>query len=88
MEGSTSDGGSYVVAVSEKAQRCHRRSGPAAGPRMRELPTWADLAKLLGGAFGIEDGLMSTVRAHAGDQRLIDWVHTCPRRARDATGRT
>ena len=44
----------------------------------------AVLAKVLGDAFGIEDGLMTTVHAYTGDQRLVDSVHKDPRRARAA----
>jgi glyceraldehyde 3-phosphate dehydrogenase len=42
------------------------------------------LAKVLEDAFGIEDGLMTTVHAYTGDQRLVDSVHKDPRRARGA----
>ena len=44
----------------------------------------AVLAKVLEDAFGIEDGLMTTVHAYTGDQRLVDSVHKDPRRARGA----
>jgi len=44
----------------------------------------AVLAKVLDDAFGIEDGLMTTVHAYTGDQRLVDAVHKDPRRARAA----
>ncbi|MGP0029255.1 MAG: type I glyceraldehyde-3-phosphate dehydrogenase [Acidimicrobiales bacterium] len=44
----------------------------------------AVLAKVLGDAFGIEDGLMTTVHAYTGDQRLVDSLHKDPRRARAA----
>ena len=42
------------------------------------------LAKVLDDAFGIEDGLMTTVHAYTGDQRLVDSLHKDPRRARAA----
>lgn len=44
----------------------------------------AVLAKVLDDAFGIEDGLMSTVHAYTGDQRLVDALHKDPRRSRAA----
>jgi len=44
----------------------------------------AVLAKVLDDAFGIEEGLMTTVHAYTGDQRLVDSVHKDPRRARAA----
>ncbi|MGB7051427.1 MAG: type I glyceraldehyde-3-phosphate dehydrogenase [Acidimicrobiales bacterium] len=44
----------------------------------------AVLAKVLVDAFGIEDGLMTTVHAYTGDQRLVDSLHKDPRRARAA----
>jgi len=44
----------------------------------------AVLAKVLDDAFGIEDGLMTTVHAYTGDQRLVDSLHKDPRRARAA----
>jgi glyceraldehyde 3-phosphate dehydrogenase len=42
------------------------------------------LASVLDDAFGIEDGLMTTVHAYTGDQRLVDSLHKDPRRARAA----
>jgi len=44
----------------------------------------AALVKVLDDAFGIEDGLMTTVHAYTGDQRLVDSLHQDPRRARAA----
>jgi glyceraldehyde 3-phosphate dehydrogenase len=44
----------------------------------------AVLAKVLDDAVGIEDGLMSTVHAYTGDQRLVDALHNDARRARAA----
>jgi glyceraldehyde 3-phosphate dehydrogenase len=44
----------------------------------------AVLAKVLDDAFGIDVGLMTTVHAYTGDQRLVDSLHTDPRRARAA----
>lgn len=42
------------------------------------------LAKVLDDNFGIEDGLMTTVHAYTGDQRLVDSLHKDPRRSRAA----
>ena len=42
------------------------------------------LVKVLDDAFGIEDGFMTTVHAYTEDQRLVDSLHTDPRRARAA----
>ena len=44
----------------------------------------APLAKVLNDAFGIESGLMTTVHAYTGDQRLQDAPHSDLRRARAA----
>jgi glyceraldehyde 3-phosphate dehydrogenase len=44
----------------------------------------AIMVKVLDDAFGIEDGLMTTVHAYTGDQCLVDSVHKDPRRARAA----
>ncbi len=44
----------------------------------------AVLAKVLDDAFGIEEGLMTTVHAYTGDQCLVDSLHKDPRRARAA----
>jgi glyceraldehyde 3-phosphate dehydrogenase len=44
----------------------------------------APLAKVLNDSFGIESGLMTTVHAYTGDQRLHDAPHTDLRRARAA----
>ncbi|WIY82568.1 type I glyceraldehyde-3-phosphate dehydrogenase [Propionimicrobium sp. PCR01-08-3] len=44
----------------------------------------APLAKVLNDAFGIETGLMTTVHAYTGDQRLHDAPHKDLRRARAA----
>jgi glyceraldehyde 3-phosphate dehydrogenase len=44
----------------------------------------APLAKVLHDSFGIESGLMTTVHAYTGDQRLHDAPHTDLRRARAA----
>ena len=44
----------------------------------------APLAKALDDAFGIESGLMTTVHAYTGDQRLHDAPHKDLRRARAA----
>jgi glyceraldehyde 3-phosphate dehydrogenase len=42
------------------------------------------LVKVLDDAFGIEQGLMTTVHAYTGDQQLVDGPHSDPRRARAA----
>jgi glyceraldehyde 3-phosphate dehydrogenase len=42
------------------------------------------MAKVLHEAFGIEQGLMTTIHAYTGDQRLHDAPHSDPRRARAA----
>jgi glyceraldehyde 3-phosphate dehydrogenase len=42
------------------------------------------MAKVLDEAFGIEHGVMTTVHAYTGDQRLVDSVHKDARRARAA----
>jgi glyceraldehyde 3-phosphate dehydrogenase len=44
----------------------------------------AVMAKVLDDAFGIEEGLMSTVHGYTGDQRLLDTLHKDERRARAA----
>ncbi len=44
----------------------------------------APLAKILDDAFGIEEGLMTTVHAYTNDQRLADVAHKSLRRSRAA----
>ncbi len=44
----------------------------------------APMAKVLNDAFGIERGLMTTIHAYTGDQRLLDAPHSDLRRARAA----
>ena len=44
----------------------------------------APFAKVILEKFGIERGLMTTVHAYTGDQRLLDAPHSDPRRARAA----
>ena len=44
----------------------------------------APLAKILHEAFGIEQGLMTTIHAYTADQRLQDMPHKDPRRSRAA----
>jgi glyceraldehyde 3-phosphate dehydrogenase len=44
----------------------------------------APLAKVLDDAFGIENGLMTTVHAYTDDQNLVDALHKDARRARGA----
>jgi glyceraldehyde 3-phosphate dehydrogenase len=42
------------------------------------------MVKVLDDALGVEHGFMTTVHAYTGDQRLVDGLHTDPRRARAA----
>ncbi len=42
------------------------------------------LAKVLDDAFGLEQGLMTTVHAYTDDQHLVDALHKDPRRSRGA----
>lgn len=42
----------------------------------------APLAKVLNDTVGIEHGFMTTIHSYTGDQRLVDSVHSDPRRAR------
>jgi glyceraldehyde 3-phosphate dehydrogenase len=44
----------------------------------------APLVRVLDDAFGIENGLMTTVHAYTDDQSLVDALHKDPRRARGA----
>jgi glyceraldehyde 3-phosphate dehydrogenase len=44
----------------------------------------AVLAKVIDDAFGLEEGIMTTVHAYTGDQQLVDGLHKDPRRARAA----
>lgn len=44
----------------------------------------APFAKVLDEAIGIERGLMTTVHAYTNDQRILDQIHSDPRRARAA----
>lgn len=44
----------------------------------------APFAKVILDRFGISRGLMTTVHAYTGDQRLLDFPHSDPRRARAA----
>lgn len=44
----------------------------------------APVAKVLNDTFGIENGLMTTIHAYTGDQRLVDTPHKDMRRARHA----
>ena len=44
----------------------------------------APVAKVLHEAFGVRHGIMTTVHAYTGDQRLLDAPHKDPRRARSA----
>ena len=42
------------------------------------------MVKVLDDAFGIEQGLMTTIHAYTGDQQLVDGPHSDLRRARGA----
>lgn len=44
----------------------------------------APFAKVILDRFGIKRGLMTTIHAYTGDQRLLDFPHSDPRRARAA----
>jgi glyceraldehyde 3-phosphate dehydrogenase len=44
----------------------------------------APVAKVLNDAIGIERGLMTTVHSYTNDQKILDQVHSDPRRARAA----
>ncbi len=44
----------------------------------------APLAKVLNDAIGIERGLMTTIHSYTNDQRILDQIHSDPRRARAA----
>jgi len=44
----------------------------------------APVAKVLHETFGVERGLMTTVHAYTNDQRILDLIHSDPRRARAA----
>lgn len=44
----------------------------------------APMVKVLDDAFGVEEGLLSTIHAYTGDQRLVDAPHKDLRRARAA----
>ncbi|MHC4821569.1 MAG: type I glyceraldehyde-3-phosphate dehydrogenase [Planctomycetota bacterium] len=44
----------------------------------------APMARVLNDAFGLEHALMTTVHAYTNDQRMLDLVHSDPRRARAA----
>ena len=44
----------------------------------------APMAKVLNEKWGIESGLMTTTHAYTNDQRILDFVHKDPRRARAA----
>ena len=42
------------------------------------------MVKVLDDAFGVEQGLMTTIHAYTGDQQLVDGPHSDLRRARAA----
>ena len=45
----------------------------------------APMVKILDDAFGVESGLLTTIHAYTGDQRLVDAPHSDLRRSRSAT---
>ncbi len=45
----------------------------------------APIAKVLNDAIGIERGLMTTIHSYTNDQKLLDQIHSDPRRARAGT---
>jgi glyceraldehyde-3-phosphate dehydrogenase type I len=44
----------------------------------------APIAKVLHDTFGVEQGFMTTIHAYTGDQRILDTMHSDPRRSRAA----
>ena len=46
----------------------------------------APVAAVLNDAIGIENGYMTTIHSYTGDQRLLDALHSDPRRARGISG--
>lgn len=46
----------------------------------------APVAAVLNDALGIENGYMTTIHSYTGDQRLLDALHSDPRRARGISG--
>lgn len=44
----------------------------------------APIVKVLNDAFGVEQGMMTTIHAYTSDQRILDTDHSDPRRARAA----
>ena len=44
----------------------------------------APIAKVLDDEFGIERGLMTTIHSYTNDQKILDQIHSDPRRARAA----
>jgi len=44
----------------------------------------APMVKVLNDTFGIKHGLMTTIHAYTNDQKILDFIHTDPRRARNA----
>ena len=70
-----------VIGVNDDALRPEHRLVSNASCTTNCL---APVAKILDDAFGIEDGLMSTVHAYTNDQRLADVPHKDLRRSRAA----
>ncbi|MBI5414020.1 type I glyceraldehyde-3-phosphate dehydrogenase [Candidatus Peregrinibacteria bacterium] len=74
--------GTFVVGVNEKTydpKKHHLISNASCTTNCL-----APLAKVLDEVFGIEKGLMTTIHAYTGDQRLLDSPHKDLRRARAA----
>lgn len=44
----------------------------------------APMVKAVNDAIGVEDGLMTTIHSYTNDQRILDFPHSDPRRARSA----
>ena len=70
-----------------RRQRRHVR--PEASTRSSPTPScttncFVPMVKVLDDAFGVEQGLMTTVHAYTGDQMLVDGPHSDLRRARAA----
>ncbi|GAB3075117.1 type I glyceraldehyde-3-phosphate dehydrogenase [Corynebacterium aquatimens] len=73
--------GTYVWGVNHKDYSSDQTIISAASCTTNSL---APVAKVLNDAFGIENGLMTTIHAYTGDQRLQDAPHKDLRRARAA----
>jgi glyceraldehyde 3-phosphate dehydrogenase len=70
-----------VIGVNDDSLRAEHRLVSNASCTTNCL---APIAKILDDAFGIEEGIMTTVHAYTNDQRLADVPHKDPRRSRAA----